>query len=175
MVSDEVLIDRIIKYDKTAGEILFSRYSDPIYFYILKRVKDEENSKDILQTTFLKAFKYLKKIKDKNKFKSWLYSIARNSIFDFYMKKKNDIDFDEISQLISSEEKSDPIVLKDLQKTVKNAINKLSKKQNNVINLRIFSELKFKEISEKLNITENNAKVTYHKALKKIRVTLEEV
>ena len=175
MVSDEVLIARVIKYDRTAGEILFSRYSDLIYFYILKNVKDENNAKDILQTTFLKAFKYLKKIKDRKKFKSWLYSIARNSIFDFYIKNKNDVDFDNLSEIISSPQKDDPVVYKELKVEIENAIKKLSKKQNRVVKLRVFSELKFTEISKEMNITENNAKVTYHKALKKLKVILEAV
>jgi len=175
MITDEILISRIMDYDKTAGEILFARYSDPIYYYILKRVKDEENAKDILQITFYKSFKSLKKLKNRKIFKSWLYSIARNSIFDFYIKRKTDVDFDDVSNLLSLPEKSDPLVVKEIQEEVHTAIKKLSKKQNQVVNLRVFSELKFSDIAKKLNISENNAKVTYHKALKQLKCKLGEI
>jgi len=171
-LTDTELIERTINKDKDAGRILYLRYSDQIYYYINSRVYPSDVSKDLLQITFLKAFKSLKKLKNKKIFKSWLYTIARNVIFDFYKKNKNDITIDEIDYKLGNKNK-DFVLNLELKKDMNSAINRLSNSQQKVINLRIFKEDKFKEIASKLNISENSAKVTYHNAIKKLKKYLE--
>ncbi len=171
-LTDEELIEKIINNNKEAGRVLFLRYSDQIYFYIHNRIYPADSGKDLLQITFLKAFKNLKKLKNRKIFKSWLYTIARNVVFDFYKKNKNDITIDEIDYKLGSNSK-DVVLAQELKKDMNNAIAKLSNSQQNVVNLRIFKESKFKEIAEELSISENSAKVTYHNAIKKLKKYLE--
>ena len=170
--SDEELIIRIINKDKEAGRILFFKYSDMINFYIQRKVYPADVSKDLLQITFLKAFKNLKKLKNKKIFKSWLYTIARNTVYDYYKKNKNDVMIDDIDYKLGERPK-DFVLNQELKKDMGKAIKKLSPSQQKVIDLRIFKEDKFKDIALELNITENTAKVTYHNAIKKLRKHLE--
>ncbi len=170
--TDEELIDRIIKNDRDAGHILFMRYSDQIYFYINSRVYPSDLAKDLLQTTFLKAFKGLKKLKNRKIFKSWLYTIARNVVFDFYKKSKNDITIDDVDYKLGKNS-VDSVLVNELKNDMSKAISMLSSSQQKVVNLRIFRESKFKEIACELNISENSAKVTYHNAIKKLKKHLE--
>ena len=171
-ISDAELIQKVIDKDKEAGRILFMRYSDSIYSYINSRVYPSDTAKDLMQITFLKAFKNLKKLKNREIFKSWLYTIAKNTVYDFYKKNKNDVSIDDVDYRLGKTNR-DNLLNEELKKDIKKAINKLSKNQKEVINLRIFNESKFKEIAEKLNISENNAKVTYHNAIKKLKKYLE--
>jgi RNA polymerase sigma-70 factor (ECF subfamily) len=171
-LTDTELIEKIIDKDKEAGRILFLRYSDQIHYYIQKRISPSDASKDLLQTTFLKAFKNIKKLKNKSIFKSWLYTIARNVIFDYYNKNKNDLVFDEVDYKIGKQNK-DSVLNEELEKDMSKAIKKLSNTQQKVIKLRVFKENKFKEIASELNISENSAKVTYHNAIKKLKKHLE--
>ena len=171
-LSDCELIDRIIDKDKEAGKILFMRYSDAIYNYINSRIYPSDAAKDLLHLTFLKAFKNLKKLRNKKIFKSWLYTIAKNVVYDFYKKNKNDIPIDSVEYKLT-EENGDNLLNEELKKDMKTAVKKLSRSQQKVIELRIYKENKFKEIAKELNISENNAKVTYHNAIKKLKKFLE--
>jgi len=170
--TDKELIERIILKDKEAGKLLFLRYSDAINYYIQKKVYPADVSKDLLQITFLKAFKSLHKLKNKKIFKSWLYTIARNTVYDFYKKNKYDISIDDVDYKVGKESK-DFLLKQELEKDMQKAIKKLSKSQQKVINLRVFKEDKFKDIASELKISENSAKVTYHNAIKKLRKHLE--
>jgi len=170
--TDEELIQKIINKDKEAGKLLFLRYSDRINYYIQSKIYPSDASKDILQTTFFKAFKNLKKLKNKKLFKAWLYTIARNSIYDYYKKNKNDVFIDDIEYRLGNETK-DSVLNKELEEDMASAIKKLSNNQQKVINLRVFKENKFKDIAKELEISENSAKVTYHNAIKKLKKHLE--
>ena len=143
-LTDEELIEKIINNNKEAGHILFLRYSDQIYFYIQNRVYPSDLAKDLLQISFLKAFKNLKKLKNRKIFKSWLHTIARNVVFDFYKKNKNDIMIDEVDYKLGSCSK-DFVLNQELKKDMNRAISKLTNSQQKVVNLRIFKESKFKE------------------------------
>jgi RNA polymerase sigma-70 factor (ECF subfamily) len=63
---------------------IYHNYNSEIYFFLLKKVKEEHIAKDILQSTFLKAYENFHQIKDKNKIKAWLFRIARNEIMNYY-------------------------------------------------------------------------------------------
>jgi len=171
-ISDDELIKGVLKYNKKYGELLFIKYNGIIFGYIYSKTRNHDLSKDLLQTTFLKAYLNLKNLKDISKFKYWLYAIARNCVFNHYLENHNDVDFNEVEPFIGKNS-SDNVIEQELQNDVVKAIEYLSPQQKNVIELRVFSDLKFNEIAQQLNITENNAKVTYHSALKKLKDVLE--
>lgn len=171
MSEDVLLIKRILKKDRKAGEELFLKYEQQIYRYFYHHINEKDQAMDLLQSTFLKAFISLKQLKNVNRFKYWLYKIAQNILFVHYSKRNQLMDFSLVEGFIG-ETGNDQVLLAELKGEVAIAIKKLSIRQKEIIEKRIFSEQRFKEIAENMGITENHAKVTYHQALKKLGKTL---
>lgn len=87
--TDEQLIKNYLKGDDNSLEILIRRYLKPIYFFVYGYTKDEQKAEDIAQEVFVKIWKNLKKF-DKNKnFKTWIFTIAKNTALDYLKKKKS--------------------------------------------------------------------------------------
>ncbi|MEM9896191.1 MAG: sigma-70 family RNA polymerase sigma factor [Bacteroidota bacterium] len=69
------------------SELLYKKYGQELYFFILKRVRDKHLSNDILQNVFLKVHQRIDQLKDQHKAKAWAFQICRNEIFDFFKNK----------------------------------------------------------------------------------------
>ncbi len=88
MLTDEQLIKNYLIGDNKALELLIKRYLTPIYNFVLRYVKNTSEAEDVTQEVFVKVWKNLKKFNDNYKFKSWLYTIAKNTSLDYLKKKK---------------------------------------------------------------------------------------
>ncbi|MBN2694973.1 sigma-70 family RNA polymerase sigma factor [bacterium] len=173
--SDAMLIERIKKYDKKSGETLFLRYNQQIFAFIYSKHPNRDTAKDLTQQTFLKAFQNLNQLKEPEKFRSWLYMIAKNSLFQHYFKNRHkDIDFSEMEPFLYHERDGNDYFVDDLKSKFENALINLSDQQKEIVTMRIFSELKFFEIAQKMGITENHAKVAFHNGIKKLKEVWEE-
>ena len=69
-------------------DIIWDEFNEKLFFYIKSKVSNEHDAEDILQSVFMKVFKHLDSLGYKEATKAWLYQITRNSIIDFYKKKK---------------------------------------------------------------------------------------
>src|SRR5579864_3367577 len=88
-MKDHELVKQYLKGDEKSLEVLVAKYLNPIYRFVYSYVKDQQTAEDITQDVFLKVWKNAKKV-DKNKnFKSWIYTIAKNTALDFLKKKKS--------------------------------------------------------------------------------------
>ncbi len=92
IISDEKLIEQYLKGDEESLEVLIKRYLNLVFGFVLKYVNNQQTAEDITQEVFLKAWRNLKKLDKKQSFKSWLFTIAKNSSLDF-LKKKNPVLF----------------------------------------------------------------------------------
>lgn len=151
---EKVLIQRCKNGDSDAFASLLELYKKQLFSYLLRRSGNVETAEDLFQEIAIKMWKNIKKYKDKNKFGSWLFSIAHNVSIDEFRKFKvrseinNNIDGIEITdqnQIIKSFETSEEISI------INNSLSKLSDIQREVFLLRQHGELTFLEISELLN------------------------
>jgi RNA polymerase sigma-70 factor (ECF subfamily) len=88
MYSDEKLITDYLRGDEKSLEILIKRYLKPIYSFTFRFVRDGQEAEDITQEVFVKMWRNLKKFKKNERFKNYLFTIAKNTCFDFLRKKK---------------------------------------------------------------------------------------
>jgi len=87
-ISDKKIIENYLKGDEKYLEILIQKYLKPIYGFVFKYVGNADEAEDITQAVFIKVWKNIKKY-DKNKsFKTWIFSIAKNTCIDYLRKKK---------------------------------------------------------------------------------------
>ncbi len=175
MISDQELIEKYLKGDEASLEVLIQRYIRPIYGFVCTYVKNQEVAEDVTQEVFLKVWRNVKKI-DKNKnFKSWLYTIAKNTALDF-LKKKKSIPFSnfekEDGRNILIETLSDKAILPDRaselledKKTVLRGIGKLSEKYRLVLSLYYYKYLNFREIAQVLQEPINTIKSRHRRGL----------
>jgi len=165
---------KLLKKDSSsekAFKLLLELYQEQLYWHIRKIVLIHEDSNDILQNTFIKAFKYLGNFKGNSSIKTWMYRIAYNESIDYLNNKKKHLQ-------ISSQELNNKI-LQDLQEDIyfegdaielllQKALLSLPNKQRTVFRMRYYDDLKFKEIAEVLKTSEGSLKASYHIAAKKI-------
>jgi RNA polymerase sigma-70 factor, ECF subfamily len=155
-------------------EKLYDSYYNSVYRYIYVCVKDKWNTEDIISTVFFKIYENRDKIEDVEGSKNWVFRIAHNTIIDFYRKNGKVILIDEYMETASDEEGYDSVLTKDEFGRIKKYIEELPKETINMIYLRYYGGLKFKDIASVLNKSENTVKSVVTRALKKIRTSYEE-
>ena len=175
MSSDEQLIANYFAGDEKSLEVLILRYLKSIYNFVYRYVNDEHEAEDITQEVFLKMWRNLKKFKKGKNFKTWLFTIAKNTAIDF-LKKKKIIPFSEfekedgenkfIETLVDPAPSLDEIFEKtEIDEKIYNAINQLPLKYQIVLFLYYNDQLTFQEIAEILGESINTVKSRHRRAL----------
>lgn len=165
--SDQELVEEFIRGDQAGIEALINRHKNKVYTYILITVKDEHLAEDIFQDTFIKVIKSLKRGKyhEDGKFLSWVIRIAHNLIIDHYRKAKqlnttsnSDYQVDIFnSSRYSDKTIEDRIVKNQIDQDIRSLVDLLPEDQKQVILLRHYGGLSFKEIAEQTNVSINTA------------------
>ena len=182
-VKDKDLVRQYIAGKDSSFETLLDRYRDRVFSYIVFTVKDEDLSNDLFQDTFIKVIKSLRngKYNDEGKFLPWVMRIAHNLIIDHFRKTnrlpitRNTEENDLIARLESDELNVDKSLVKgQIHKEVKDLIQYLPKEQRQVLIMRIYCEMSFKEISEKSDVSINTALGRMRYALINLRRMIKE-
>ena len=158
--SDSQLIADYLAGDEKSLEVLFGRYLKPIYSFAYRYVGGGQDAEDITQEAFVKVWRNLKKFDQSKSFKTWIFSIAKNTAIDF-LKKKKSIPFSEFKneegENMLTETLADPSPLPNkllerssITQMINSAIEKLSPKYRMVLFLRYNDHFNFREIAESL-------------------------
>lgn len=160
------LVNNYIHGDEKSLEILVYKHKSKIYNFIFSKVFDRDIAEDIFQETFIKVIKTLKNgvYNEEGKFLSWVMRISHNLVIDFFRKSNRMPKFEasddyDVFQFIkdgspNAENKMiDNQVIKDLQ----NLILKLPEDQKEVLNMRLYRDMSFKEIAEITGVSINTA------------------
>lgn len=172
----ETILKAYIQKAKLGNQVAFnfllnSFWSD-VYGFQLKRVQNENDAEDITIQTFSKAFDKIDTYDEKYKFKTWLITISKNVHIDFLRKKKTLIETtpeqeEEVYQIVDDgPTPEDKIITEQNLAKLLRDIKKLKPHYQEIINLRYFQELSYKEISEQLQEPMNNVKVKLLRAKK---------
>lgn len=149
---------------------LYDFYVKKIYKYIYFKVKHQENTEDLVSTVFFKAVSNLKKFStEKNYFSAWLYKIAKNVVADYYRFKKEESGLDDIWGLQADNDTEEEIENKEKKEIIKKALKSLKTEQREVVILRVWHELSYKEISQIIKKKESNTKMIFCRAVKNLK------
>lgn len=170
---DEAEVIRLLASSEGRQKVfpmIVDQYSQSLYWKIRSIVLTHEDTDDVLQNTFLKAWKSLPTFQGKAKLSTWLYRIAINESLDFLRRQKTaalssaDADLSVVNRLLADDyfdgDKS--------QAVLQEAIATLPDVQRTVFTLRYYDEMKYSEISEILGTSEGSLKASYHIAVQKI-------
>ena len=177
-VSDRQLISLFLSGDSNSIEHLIMRHKDRVFGFIMSKVKDVDISNDIFQEVFIKVINKLKegRYNEEGKFLSWLLRISHNMVIDYFRKEsrnrmiRSSEEFDVFSKLTEEEMSSESKIYKQqVYKDLRSLITCLSDEQRIVLEMRYYSGMSFKEISEECNISINTALGRMRYALMNLR------
>ena len=177
--TDKDIIEKILNPDtKNYGfNILMEMYKEKVYWIIRRMVIDHDESNDISQEVFVKVWKNISKFKGDSKLYTWIFRIATNEALTYLRKKKRRffIPIIDVEDELASSLESDAYYSGDeIQMRLQKAILSLPEKQRLVFNMKYFEEMKYKDMSEVLEISVGGLKAQYHHAVKKIECFLKE-
>lgn len=170
-MEDIILIRAYKSWDSSCFSQLYSRYIDDIYRFILRKTGDIEVAEDITSQVWIKILTHIYDFEEKSgaTFKSWIYRIAYNAVVDFYRKQKETVGLDDIPEISLSEDVWKYVDDKEKLTQVKQYLETLSKNEQEVVFLRVWDDLSYKEISEILWLSLDNCKKIYSRSIKKIQ------
>ena len=181
--TDFELVEEFIKGNPVSIELLINRHKSKVFTYIVLIVKKEQLAEDIFQDTFIKVINSLKggKYKDNGRFLSWVIRIAHNLIIDHFRKEKqlNTISNDNYetdlfnSKKMSDKNIEDNLIQDQIDNDIRKLIDKLPEDQKEVILLRHYGELSFKEIAQQTDVSINTALGRMRYALINLRKLIE--
>ena len=182
--TDQDLVKRFIQGDQASIEVLINRHKNKVFTYIILIVKNQSLAEDIFQDTFIKVIKSLKegKYKDNGKFVSWVIRIAHNLTIDHFRKEKQintysneDYEADIFnSKKLSESTVEDIMVESQIIKEVRLLIDELPEDQKQVILLRHYGGLSFKEIADQTDVSINTALGRMRYALINLRKLIDQ-
>ncbi|KQC33825.1 MULTISPECIES: RNA polymerase sigma factor [Nonlabens] len=180
--SDAVLVKQYMSGQESSLEILIKRHQQRIHGFIFSKVLDRDITEDIFQDTFIKVIRTLKrgKYNEEGKFLPWVMRIAHNLVIDHFRRNKrmpkfqsrNDFDiFDVISDGEDSIESA--LITDQVHSDVKRLIDELPEDQKEVLLMRIYKEMSFKEIAETTDVSINTALGRMRYALINLRKVID--
>jgi RNA polymerase sigma factor (sigma-70 family) len=182
MNSDALLVSAFINGDESALGELIARHKDRIYRFIYSKVYDRDITEDIFQDTFVKVINTLKRgsYNEEGKFLPWVMRIAHNLVIDHFRKNnrmpkfENNDDFNIFSVLSDGSLNAERSMIKDqVQRDVRRLIDELPEDQKQVLTMRIYKDMSFKEISEQTGVSINTALGRMRYALINLRKVIE--
>ncbi|HDZ41688.1 MAG TPA: sigma-70 family RNA polymerase sigma factor [Bacteroidetes bacterium] len=182
--TDQELVRQFINGNRSAIENLISRHKNKVFTYISIYVREQSLAEDIFQETFLKVIHSLKagKYTDNGKFLSWVMRIAHNLIIDHFRREKqmrllsnDDYENDILNEKRFAEDNiEDSLVKEQIKNDVRVLLQRLPEDQREVVMLRHYAGLSFREIAEQTEVSINTALGRMRYALINMRKMIEE-
>lgn len=187
-VDEKILVKEYLNGNEAAFEKLLRKNQGKVFGYIMKMVRDEDLANDIFQDTFVKVIRTLKsgKYNEEGKFLPWVMRIAHNLIIDHFRKDKkmpiagrgsgnDDNEFDIFSILkIEDANVEDELIYQQILNDVKDLVDFLPDDQQEIIRMRIFMGMSFKDIAERTDVSINTALGRMRYALINLRKLVQE-
>ncbi|HAD96781.1 MAG TPA: RNA polymerase subunit sigma-24 [Cryomorphaceae bacterium] len=182
LTTDATLVSSYIKGDEAALSILISRHQQRIYSFIYSKVYDRDVTEDIFQDTFIKVIRTLKRggYNEEGKFLPWVMRISHNLVIDHFRKNKrmpkfdNTGDFNIFSVLGDPDLNAEKRIIKDqVEEDVRKLIEELPEDQRDVLVMRVYKDMSFKEIAERTDVSINTALGRMRYALINLRKLME--
>jgi RNA polymerase sigma-70 factor (ECF subfamily) len=174
----EQLVELAKQGDRKAFDELCSRWYDRVYRFNLKYLSEPNRALDATQNTFLVIYRSINKLRDNAKFKSWLFTIALNSCRD-EERREGILEARHLKAAAQAGDQVEPAVHVQYEKfemgaLVRYALRQIPANQREVVMLKEYEGLKFREISEILNESESTVKSRMYYALKNLKKVLAE-
>jgi RNA polymerase sigma-70 factor (ECF subfamily) len=182
LIDDATLVSNYIKGDENSLAILVARHKQRIYSFVYSKVYDRDVAEDIFQDTFIKVINTLKRgrYNEEGKFLPWVMRIAHNLVIDHFRRNNrmpkfdNSGEFSIFSILSDDSLNAEKRIIKDqVESDVRKLIQELPEDQKEVLLMRVYKDMSFKEIAERTDVSINTALGRMRYALINLRKVIE--
>ena len=173
--TDDDLIALLKKDDSIAFETLYLRYSEKLYYFAIRYLKSKEDAEGLVQDIFTKIWEIRKNLNSGQSFSSFLFTIAKNTIFNKHRKKLNENAYREHLRNYFDEvydKTENDIILADMKARIDKSVEKFPPQRKLIYQLSREEGLSYKEIAEQLGISEKTIEAHIRLALKTLRSAL---
>ncbi|RED60304.1 RNA polymerase sigma factor [Cohnella lupini] len=151
-------------------ERLYNEYSTDIYKYVYYKTGNKWDAEDVVSDTFRKAFVNFPGLRNDQNVRSWLMTIARNTLIDHFRRRKNFVSLEDAGEFLMVPDS----ILMQLEREFDNerlkfALNRLPEDERVIVNLKYLQGLKYREIGDMIGKSEETAKMKSYRALRKLR------
>ena len=184
VLNDSALLRQYREGDRSAMSRLIERHSRRVRTYIRMMVKDHDLTEDIFQETFIKAVRVIDEGRycDNGKFLSWVLRIAHNQVIDYFRNQRqnrsvteSDKGYDVLGTLqFADHSVEDALVSEQIERDIRSLIEQLPEEQREVVRMRDFANMSFKEIAEQTGVSINTALGRMRYALINLRKLIKE-
>ena len=163
------IFEGILKNDEMSFNKLYENYSALVYKIAFSILKNRENSEEITQKVFMKIWEVQKDKLPKKSEASWIYTLTKNEALNFLRSKKQEQNIDDMYYISDEDVDINEIIEQDSYNRI---ISKLDLKEQEIVSLKIISNLSFKQISKILDIPEGTVKWRYYKSMHTLKLLL---
>ena len=180
--SDPALVARALRGDEAAFQLLTERHSQSVFHLAYRMTGNEQDAEDIVQETFLRAFRNLKRNESRSLFSTWLYRIAANYTIDLMRSRRRFVDSasassdggDWLNDVASTLPTAERLAMSgQIRENIGRAMEQLTAQERTAFILRHYHELSIEEIGGTLGLGENATKHSIFRAVRKLRRALE--
>jgi RNA polymerase sigma-70 factor (ECF subfamily) len=180
-LSDPALVVKALGGDEEAFRVLTERHSLSVFHLAYRMTGNEEDAEDVVQETFLRAFRSLKRYESRSQFSTWLYRIAANYSLDLIRSRKRFADVPQspehgnwLNEVACSNPTAERIAISgQIRETIGKAMQELTSQERAAFVMRHYHELSINEIGQNLGLGENATKHSIFRAVRKLRRALE--
>ncbi|OGF58766.1 MAG: hypothetical protein A2Y62_09680 [Candidatus Fischerbacteria bacterium RBG_13_37_8] len=182
-MNDEILVEKVKNGDKYSFNMLVWKWEKQIYNLAVRMLGSAEDASDACQDIFITAFEKVHSFKGNSKFSTWLYRIAINNCISKLRRRKTEKKFHDTS--VSTDdilagygvqpENETALIKKQTTERVLKAIRNLPEEQKTIVELKLYQDLSFEEISQIIGIPIGTAKSRLHYALKRVKNDLKDL
>jgi RNA polymerase sigma-70 factor (ECF subfamily) len=177
MIDDAELVTLLKNGAADAFDEVFRSYYKPIYMYVNRLVNDRALADDLTQEVLIKILRGLKGVDENKKLSPWIFRIAHNTCIDYY--RKNKVGFELLDNINCNDSEincPENIVLnKEMHNKIKEVLLKISQKYQEVLLLRVYKDLTYKEIASQLKLKESTVKTWIYKGRQQFQKMFAEV
>lgn len=172
---DILLVEKLVSGNQMAFKSLFNRYAKRIYNFSFSYLHNEHQSEELVQDVFLKIWENRKNIDSSKNFKSYLFKICVNLIYDYLRKESNKFKFIESVEIEEGEDKTyNDVLYNETKERLEKLTNKMPEQRRKIFNLNKIEGLSHNEIAHKLNISVRTVESQVYKSVKFLKEHLNE-
>lgn len=147
---------------------IYTEYREKVMRYMLKKVQNPHDSEDLTSEVFLKVFKKLESFDEsKASLSTWIYTVARNTVIDYYRTRRDTSELDE--NLTAAENADTSLFRNETLEILANALEELDERSRNIVILHYYNGLTLKSIADSIGISYSHTKLLHNKALSELK------